>query len=171
MDAATCPEIDHSIFSFLAAGVAVVWCFMRFLYFRTQPGGVYDTPLLLKQGWLWYSSRVLGSTPSSWTYSHDPMLTSLSSLTSTSELGSLFSSSFPSLPSSFLQKSRLFRLFLFPSRYIQTLLSTSFSSIFSCSSPYLHSLSSASPWSHPHFHCPSLMGNNICLEHSMYCYS
>ena len=64
MDAATCPEIDHSIFSFLAAGVAVVWCFVRFLYFRTQPGGVYDTPLLLKQGWLWYSSRVLGSTPS-----------------------------------------------------------------------------------------------------------
>ena len=169
MDAATCPEIDHSIFSFLAAGVAVVWCFMRFLYFRTQPGGVYDTPLLLKQGWLWYSSRVLGSTPSSWTYSHDPTLTSLSSLTSTSELGSLFSSSFPSLP--FYKSPDCLDFSCFP----QDIYRPCFQLHFRRYLHVHHHIYTLCPQPHPgpiHIsHCPSLMGNNICLEHSMYCYS
>lgn len=67
------------------------------LYFWTQLGGVYDTPPWSKAG----SDTLAGCLVQhhSWTYSHDPMLTSLSSfssLTSTSELGSSFSS-FPSL--------------------------------------------------------------------------
>lgn len=96
MDAATCAEIDHSIFSVLAVGVAVVWCFMHFILLDPAWRCLWHPP------WSKAGSDTLAGClvqHHSWTYSHDPMLTSLSSfssLTSTSELGSSFSS-FPSL--------------------------------------------------------------------------
>lgn len=155
MDAATCAEIDHSIFSVLAVGVAVVWCFMHFILLDPAWRCLWHLPL--KQGWLWYPSGVLGSTPflNILPQSHAYITFIIFIIHIYLRIGFLIL--VISIPSSFLQKSRWTRLFLFPSRYIQTLLSTWCSSISSCSS-YLHC-----PQPHPApvhiFHCPSPMGN------------
>ncbi len=53
-------QIRVTSLSFLAAGVFTA-LFVRFLYLRTQPGGVYECPRMLKHGKDAGSS--LGSTP------------------------------------------------------------------------------------------------------------